>query len=109
MIDFALGFMTALILQYIVTKIYVHMLEKKLEEKIEESLTKLRETIIPARIEVANDTLYMYNRETNEFLAQGNSFMELEKAARLKFPNKLFNVPQSELNEIVKEDDGKNG
>jgi hypothetical protein len=102
MIDFALGFLTALVLQYVISKIYVRALEKRLETKIAETLTKLKETIIPARIEVANGVFYMYNRETNEFLAQGNTFDELEKTARSKFPNKLFNVPQSELNEIEK-------
>lgn len=103
MIDFALGFATALLIQYIVTKIYVKLLEKKLEQKLSETIENLKKTIIPARIEAAGTVLYMYNRETNEFLAQGNSFMELEKAARLKFPGKLFNVPQRELDELAKD------
>lgn len=106
--DFVLGFATALVIQYVISKIYVRVLEKKLENRLEELTLKLRETIIPARIESAGSVLYMYNRDTNEFLAQGNSFLELEKAARLKFPGKLFNVPQSELNEFVKDENGKN-
>jgi hypothetical protein len=98
MVEFLLGFTTAVILQYILNKIYMSVFEKRAQQIIDDTMTKLRETIVPARIEIEHGSLYMYHRETNEFLAQGKNFEELENAARSKYPNKLFNVPKDELN-----------
>lgn len=74
-----------------------HML-KKLDEELGKKIESIRERIIPSRIEEENGMLYLYNKETNEFLGQGKNFVDLEKNVREKFPNKLFNVPQEELN-----------
>lgn len=73
-----------------------HML-KKLDQELGEKLDKIRERIVPSRIEEVNGSLFLYNSETNEFLGQGKDFAELEKTIRTKYPNKLFNVPQKEL------------
>lgn len=73
-----------------------HML-KKIDQELNEKLKTIREKIIPSRIEEVNGTLFLYNSETNEFLGQGKNFEELELAVRSTYPNKLFNVPQSEL------------
>lgn len=70
---------------------------KRLDKELGEKIDKIRERIIPARIEEVNGSLFLYNSETNEFLGQGKNFTELENAVRVKYPNKLFNVPQKEL------------
>lgn len=71
---------------------------KKFDKEINERIESIRERIIPSRIEEENGMLYLYNKDTNEFLGQGKTFVDLEKNVREKFPNKLFNVPQEELN-----------
>lgn len=98
--DFILGFLTAVVLQYILNRVYMKLFEKRAQGIIDETMRKLKDTIVPARIEVNQGVLYMYHRDTNEFLAQGNTFKDLEEAARSKYPNKLFNVPQDNLNSI---------
>ena len=46
--------------------------------------------------------LYLYNSETEEFLGQGKTMQELNDAVRSRFPDKLFNVPQEELDKFMK-------
>jgi len=103
MLEFLVGFFIGTVLYKTYIDIKVKLLEKRLEERIELTLTQLKKSIINSKIEVDNGVYYLYNRETNEFIAQGNTFDELEKAAKTKFPDKLFNVPQKELNEIIKD------
>lgn len=69
-----------------------------IEEKVAEGMKKLKETIIPSKIERVDELLFLYNADTNEFIAQGKDFEELNKNAKVRFPDKLFNVPQDEIN-----------
>lgn len=88
-----LGYFLAECVRDIRTRIEMREIEKLYDEKI----TQLKERIIPSRIEKENGILYIYNRETNEFLGQATTFVELEKTLRQKFPDKLFNVPSIEI------------
>ena len=76
---------------------------KELDSSISERLKSLKEKIVPSRIEEDNGVLFLYNSETNEFLGQGTTFEELESVMKEKYPNKLFNVPQSEIDKYVKD------
>lgn len=76
---------------------------RELDITIEEKLSSLKEKIIPSRIEEENGMLFLYNKDTNEFLGQGKTLIELEHSVKDKFPGKLFNVPQEELNKYNKE------
>ena len=76
---------------------------KELDSSINEKMNALKEKIVPSRIEEENGVLFLYHRETNEFLGQGNSFEELENTMKNKFPDKLFNVPQEEINQYLKD------
>lgn len=82
----------------IVAKAARKLSDKTLDAAVEKGLTKLRETIIPSRIEHVNGMLYLYNKETNDFIAQGMTFEELNENAKKRFPEKLFNVAQAEIN-----------
>lgn len=76
---------------------------KELDGSINEKMNALKEKIVPSRIEEENGVLFLYHRETNEFLGQGNSFEDLENVMKEKFPEKLFNVPQEEINKYLKD------
>lgn len=92
-----IGVILALAALNIIARIYLDIKEKQLDDAIKDGLAKLKETIIPSKIENVNGRLFLYNCETNEFLAQGNNLQELNDAARSRFPNKLFNVPAEQL------------
>lgn len=100
--EFLGGLIVGVIGTFIVIDIVARAVEKlsdkELDEKVEKGLAKLRETIIPSRIEHVNGMLYLYNKETNDFIAQGKSFEELNENAKKRFPEKLFNVAQAEIN-----------
>lgn len=106
MLEFLVGVFLGIMFHRIYIDIRLRFLEKRIEDKIEKTLTEIRKNVIDSKIEFVNGVYYLYAKETNEFLAQGNTFDELEKAARTKYPEKLFNVPQSELNQLLK---GENG
>ncbi|MFZ9404032.1 MAG: hypothetical protein ACO25Q_06905 [Sediminibacterium sp.] len=92
-----IGFLLALVVIKSLAVAYKQISDEKLDEKIKEGLEKLKETIIPSRIEISNGMLYLYNSETNEFLGQGKTMQELNDAVKKRFPNKLFNVPDEQL------------
>lgn len=101
--EFLFGFILGIITIKIYSSIALYFLEKRLEQKVEEVLKEFRKNVINSKIEVENGTYFIYNRETNEFLGQGKTFEELEKVMKAKYPNKLFNVPHSELMDVIKE------
>jgi len=72
--------------------------EAMIDRKVAEGMKKLKETIIPSKIEQVNGLLFLYNADTNEFIAQGKDFEDLNNNAKVRFPDKLFNVPQDEIN-----------
>jgi hypothetical protein len=92
-VGICLGYFLCECVRDIRTRIEMREIEKLYDEKI----TQLKERIVPARIEKENGMLYIYNRDTNEFLGQATTFVELEKTLRNKFPDKLFNVPSKEI------------
>lgn len=58
-----------------------------------------QDSVIHITIEKHNNVFYVYDRETNEFMAQGNTQSEVETNLRKRFPGKSFGCPESVLNE----------
>jgi hypothetical protein len=79
------------------------LIELRLEREIDRKVKALKEKIIPSRIEEENGLLFLYNSETNEFLGQGANADELETTVMARYPGKLFNVPQDQLDKFFKE------
>ncbi len=102
MFELILGIFIGVIGVKLFMTIEMYFMEKTLEKKVEKILTDFRKNVINSKIEVENGIYFMYNRETNEFLGQAKTFEELDKVMREKYPNKLFNVPHSELMEVMK-------
>jgi hypothetical protein len=65
-----------------------------LEEDIDE---KVNDTIIPIKIDRHSGVFYVYNKETEEFLGQGNSRKELELNLAKRFPDKKFAADKESL------------
>ena len=96
----AIGILLTVAIIRAIALAYLTYQERKLDDAIKEGLEKLKETIVPARIEDVNGLLFLYNRETEEFLGQGKDMQELNDVVRKRFPNRLFNVPQDELDKF---------
>jgi hypothetical protein len=102
LIGIGIGVILTLIVLNILAKLVDEVRNKQLDQKLEEGLKKLRETVIPSRIEVVNGMLFLYNKENGEFIAQGKNFIELNDNAKARYPEKLFNVPQDEIDAVTK-------
>ncbi len=97
-ITFFIVIISLMLVLKVLAKIAEIKQEELIDRKVAEGMQKLKETIIPSKIEVVNNSLFLYNAETNEFIAQGKDFEDLNKNAKVRFPDKLFNVPQDEIN-----------
>lgn len=72
----------------------------EVREHAEELLEEFNEKVVYSRIEVENDTIIMYNNETNEFLAQGKTWEELNLRLKERFPDKWFHLDQEVIERI---------
>lgn len=71
--------------------------EEDIDDQVQEVMDRLKQHVVPCRLEFVNQTILMYNRETNEFIAQGNTFEELELKLKESFPDKFFDVCQEDI------------
>jgi L-lysine 2,3-aminomutase len=54
---------------------------------------------IQITIEKHNDVFYVYDRHTNEFMAQGSSKYEVETNLKKRYPGKTFGCAESNLSQ----------
>jgi hypothetical protein len=58
---------------------------------------KVIDSVIPIKIDRHSGVFYVYNKETEEFLGQGNSRKELELNLAKRFPDKKFAADKESL------------
>lgn len=76
------------------------LIAKHFEEFVEMEEQEQKENYIHIVIEKHNDVLYVYDKDTNQFMAQGTNQVDLEKALVKRFPGKRFACPESILKEV---------
>lgn len=64
-------------------------------------LDAIEESVINARIEFDENIMRAYNNDTDEFLAQGKDWEELNRLLRSRFPDKMFNVSQDQIDKAT--------
>lgn len=74
--------------------------DRLLDMMEEEGINLEPPTARKIRIEVVKDVFYIYDLETNEFLAQGENRMILEKNLADRFPDTFFAATQENLKEV---------
>jgi hypothetical protein len=82
----------------VILKIAVNVLIRRLATDIEELTAELEEheQPIPARVELHNEVFFVYNNDTNEFMAQGTDLAELRERIRARWSNKKVSVVAGE-------------
>jgi hypothetical protein len=72
---------------YITLKLAVNLLMRRLAHDIDELQAELdkHEKAISARVELHNDIFFVYNNDTNEFMAQGNNLTELREHIKARW------------------------
>lgn len=66
---------------------------EKMADHIDEQASKL--TLI--KVEKHNGVLYIYNKENNEFMAQGANRKEVESSLAKRYPEKRFTATPEDL------------
>jgi len=71
---------------------YVHKREvdRRLNNIMYAFQQDLNENVIQISLERHNDTIYVYDRQTKQFMAQGKTGKEVEDELVAKYPNKKF-------------------
>jgi predicted negative regulator of RcsB-dependent stress response len=69
-------------------------------QRIQEFVEEEQEEQIHIIIEKHNDMLFVYDKETKQFMAQGTSKEDVEKVLVERFPGKRFACPESILKEV---------
>jgi predicted RNase H-like HicB family nuclease len=79
---------------YIVLKMAANILMRRLAQDIKELEAVLEQTerSIPARVELHNNVFFVYNNNTNEFMAQGNSITELRERIKARWGQNRVSV-----------------
>lgn len=88
---------------YMIIKAALAVAIRKLENEIEEAIEKQRdEKSIPCRVELHNDVFFVYNNDTNEFVAQGKDLAELRERIRVRWADKKVSVVAGEESVLEK-------
>jgi predicted thioredoxin/glutaredoxin len=74
--------------------------KKQVERHFEQLLEEHEEELIHIVIEKHNDMLFVYDKDTKQFMAQGSSKEDVEKVLVERFPGKRFACPESILKEV---------
>jgi hypothetical protein len=60
--------------------------------------------VVQIRIERTNGMIYIYNMETNEFMAQGSTRNLVERNLKERFPDTVFTATDENLREVFSND-----
>jgi hypothetical protein len=71
---------------------------------IMKSIEAHSKSVVRIRIERTNDMLYIYNMETNEFMAQGKTRNLVERNLKERFPDTVFAATDENLREVFAND-----
>lgn len=77
----------------------LHREAKEISIAAQDALNNLKQSIIPCRIEIVDDTIFMYRRDTDLFLTKGLTLKEMEVDLKKRFPDNYFDVKQEEIDE----------
>lgn len=90
----AMGVAIGVFAFYITLKLAINILMRRLARDIDELQSELdkHEKDIPARVELHNNVFFVYNNDTNEFMAQGNSLVELREHIKARWSQHKVSV-----------------
>ena len=74
----------------------------RLTNHLKEEIAKEEEesTIVEMIIERTGDMFYLYNKETDMFLAQGKCLDEIKLVLEIRFPHTTFNATVANIKEV---------
>jgi hypothetical protein len=102
--DLLLSFTAVLVFGFILGWWYREFVAELKIKKLLESVEEHTENVIRIRIERMNGMIYIYNMETNEFMAQGETRNVVERNLKKRFPDTVFAATDENLREVFAND-----
>ena len=72
-------------------------IDRFITQFVDEQVEEISDSVIHITIEKHNGVFYVYDKEKNDFMAQGNTRKELEDALAKRYPDKKFAATTSNL------------
>jgi hypothetical protein len=96
----AVGIFIGVTAFYLTMKLAVNLLTRRIEQQLETLDQALKEHVdlIPCRVEQHNGVFFVYNNETNEFMAQGNDLAELRERIKTRWKDRRVSVVAGDEN-----------
>jgi hypothetical protein len=82
-----------IVVGWAISKIIIGYLNAKnaiLEEEIADLTQKIKERVVRVTVERHGDVYYLYEKETDNFVAQGRDADEIKEILLKRWPNKTF-------------------
>lgn len=82
-------------------EIHAKVVTKRIMEELQEDFEEQEsDELIQINIEQHSGVLYVYNKDTDEFMGQGKTKEDLEDVLAKRFPGKRFACPEKVLKEV---------
>ena len=107
MMDLLIDILIGLVLGWFVVKVIEGYQRAKLKRQINEAISEMQEiskevktNLIVVNVEKYNDVFYLYDRDTNEFIAQGKTIEEISENCQKRFKDKTIIADEDVLREF---------
>lgn len=97
------GFFWGFVITWVILKLFQGYLETKnelLKKDIEQLEKKLKTLIIKVNVEKHGEFFYLFEQETDRFIAQGKSADELKSILQQRYPDKTIFADKRHLESI---------
>jgi vancomycin resistance protein YoaR len=91
------GMVIYFVLKFI--ELYLKARNDILREDLEAVSKKIKETIVNVNIERHGDMFYVFEKETDNFVAQGKTMAEIKEVMQKRFPKKTFVATEDHIKE----------
>lgn len=81
-------------------KLYLHHLEKQMNQSFSSMVAEAAKNIIQIEITKQGDMFYVHNKTTGEFLAQGRDHDTITEVLNSRFPDMTFMANPDDLEKI---------
>ena len=83
-----------------VLQMYLVAKNEALKEQLEDLTSQLKEKVIQVDIEKHNDVFYLFEKDTNRFIAQGTNFDELREHCVTRFKDKSVVANEDQMKQL---------
>jgi hypothetical protein len=103
MMDFVVDIIFWLVVIWLVMKVWEKYLTAKNEalvEQIKDMQAQMKNSIILVEIEKHDDIFYLYEKDTQEFIAQGTNFDEIREHCKTRFKDRAVVADEVQMEQL---------